>query len=198
MHAIETNYKGYRFRSRLEARWAVFFDALGMSYHYEPEGYDLGELGWYLPDFWLPGQECWVEIKPVDPDDEQRSKCCELAHGLERPFVITAGPPGLERLFVYCSDCTDSSGGTQWWDHGGGFCEPSSPHWSMDFDGAVCICSGNDWSSRDFLTPDFMGVWRGMNTVSKCRHDAAAVEQLSAAVRAARGARFEHGEVPRL
>jgi hypothetical protein len=24
--AIETHYKGYRFRSRLEARWAVFFD----------------------------------------------------------------------------------------------------------------------------------------------------------------------------
>lgn len=26
--AIDTVYKGYRFRSRLEARWAVFFDAL--------------------------------------------------------------------------------------------------------------------------------------------------------------------------
>lgn len=31
MKAIETRYKGYRFRSRLEARWAVFFDALGLS-----------------------------------------------------------------------------------------------------------------------------------------------------------------------
>jgi hypothetical protein len=29
--AIETSYKGYRFRSRLEARWAVFFDALDQS-----------------------------------------------------------------------------------------------------------------------------------------------------------------------
>lgn len=29
---IETKYKGYRFRSRLEARWAVFFDALGISW----------------------------------------------------------------------------------------------------------------------------------------------------------------------
>ena len=27
--AIPTEYKGYRFRSRLEARWAVFFDACG-------------------------------------------------------------------------------------------------------------------------------------------------------------------------
>ena len=42
LKAIETEYKGYRFRSRLEARWAVFFDACGVSWEYEPEGYDLG------------------------------------------------------------------------------------------------------------------------------------------------------------
>ena len=34
---IETVYKGYRFRSRLEARWAVFFDALDIEWYYEPE-----------------------------------------------------------------------------------------------------------------------------------------------------------------
>lgn len=62
--AIETNYNGYRFRSRLEARWAVFFDSLGVPYEYEKEGFNLGEAGWYLPDFWLPEQNCWVEIKP--------------------------------------------------------------------------------------------------------------------------------------
>ena len=61
---IETRYKGYRFRSRLEARWAVVFDAAGIDWHYEHEGYDLGELGWYLPDFWLPGLNTHVEVKP--------------------------------------------------------------------------------------------------------------------------------------
>jgi hypothetical protein len=30
LQAIETFYRGYRFRSRLEARWAVLFDALGI------------------------------------------------------------------------------------------------------------------------------------------------------------------------
>lgn len=40
--AIETVYKGYRFRSRLEARWAVSFDVMGLSYRYEPEGFALG------------------------------------------------------------------------------------------------------------------------------------------------------------
>ena len=49
--AIETEYHGYRFRSRLEARWAVFFDALGVPYEYEPEGYRLPSGRTYLPDF---------------------------------------------------------------------------------------------------------------------------------------------------
>ena len=38
---IETVYNGYRFRSRLEARWAVFFRAVGIEYQYEPEGFDM-------------------------------------------------------------------------------------------------------------------------------------------------------------
>ena len=48
---VETIYNGYRFRSRLEARWAVFFDSLGVDYEYEPEGYELGNGERYLPDF---------------------------------------------------------------------------------------------------------------------------------------------------
>ena len=48
---IETIYNGYRFRSRLEARWAVFFDTLGIEYEYEPEGFELGDGVRYLPDF---------------------------------------------------------------------------------------------------------------------------------------------------
>ena len=53
---IETFYKGYRFRSRLEARWAVFFDALGVEWEYEPEGFVLDDGTCYLPDFRL---KCW-------------------------------------------------------------------------------------------------------------------------------------------
>lgn len=41
--SIETYYNGYRFRSRLEARWAVFFDAAGIKYEYEPEGFELDD-----------------------------------------------------------------------------------------------------------------------------------------------------------
>ncbi len=53
--ALDTEYKGYKFRSRLEARWAVFFDSLGVEWEYEPEGFDLGGGLHYLPDFRLHG-----------------------------------------------------------------------------------------------------------------------------------------------
>jgi hypothetical protein len=35
---METRYRGYRFRSRSEARWAVFFDAAGVGWSYGDEG----------------------------------------------------------------------------------------------------------------------------------------------------------------
>lgn len=75
MKAIETRYNGCRFRSRLEARWAVFFDAMGIEYRYEPEGFEIDINWWcrgegdpidierYLPDFYLPGSQTWIEVK---------------------------------------------------------------------------------------------------------------------------------------
>jgi hypothetical protein len=67
---IETVFKGCRFRSRLEARWAVFFQTLGVRWVYEPEGYELPS-GRYLPDFQLDssrvGGFLWVEVKPDRP-----------------------------------------------------------------------------------------------------------------------------------
>ena len=74
MNAIETYYKGYRFRSRLEARWAVFFDAFGIDWEYEPEGYDLGDLGWYLPDFYLHDSGWFIEVKGRIEDKKELEK----------------------------------------------------------------------------------------------------------------------------
>lgn len=63
--AIETVYNGYRFRSRLEARWAVFFDALGVKYEYEAEGFEIGNGLRHLPDFSIQNGVL-IEIKPKD------------------------------------------------------------------------------------------------------------------------------------
>ena len=62
--AIETVYKGIRFRSRLEARWAVFFDKGRIRWKYETEGFATEDGTKYLPDFYLPDLDIWVEVKP--------------------------------------------------------------------------------------------------------------------------------------
>ena len=69
--AIETYYKGYRFRSRLEARWAVFFDAAGIKWEYEPEGFVMSDGTKYLPDFYLPESKTFFECKGIMSDFDQ-------------------------------------------------------------------------------------------------------------------------------
>lgn len=79
---IETVYNGYRFRSRLEARWAVFFDAMGIKYEYEPEGFEFEDGTKYLPDFlifarhrsWTDEYEpVYAEVKgQMSPDDKHK------------------------------------------------------------------------------------------------------------------------------
>lgn len=63
--AIETRFRGILFRSRIEARWAVFFETLEIPWLYESEGFELPS-GKYLPDFWLPRQKLWMEVKGGD------------------------------------------------------------------------------------------------------------------------------------
>lgn len=99
MKAIQTRYKGYHFRSRLEARWAVFFDALGLQWEYEPEGFDLGDGMLYLPDFRVhyPGEDrrwLWFEVKgdplEVTPDEWRRM----LVFSRSRALYLLDGTPG--------------------------------------------------------------------------------------------------------
>lgn len=90
---IETVYNGWHFRSRLEARWAMFFDNLDIKYDYEKEGFDL-EGQWYLPDFWLSDLECWVEIKGQEPTEEEQNKARLLALYTSYPVHIIYGNIG--------------------------------------------------------------------------------------------------------
>lgn len=112
---IQTEYKGYLFRSRLEARWAVFFDACGVKWDYEPEGYDLGDGIGYLPDFLLHGvtvnhgiykEDCdiYVEVKGqmTDFDALKINRFYQLGcssrddDGVSKTAVLVVGsiPPG--------------------------------------------------------------------------------------------------------
>jgi hypothetical protein len=96
--AITTYYNGCRFRSRLEARWAIFFDAANIGWEYEPEGYQLTNNN-YLADFKLTSfgrlkVDVFVEVKPEKPDTETLRKCFELAIITHTDLIIICGSPG--------------------------------------------------------------------------------------------------------
>ena len=94
---IETLYAGEKFRSKLEARWAVFFDACGVEWEYEPEGYNLGDGVWYLPDFKLKYDTglfdvtIYIEVKGTmrDNDAEKISRFSEAVNRLSKSGDIT-------------------------------------------------------------------------------------------------------------
>jgi ribosomal protein S27AE len=89
--AIETTYKGYRFRSRLEARWAVFFDAIGIKWEYEPEGFELANGTRYLPDFrtsTADGRHKYYEVKPENISEDQKFDCFSKSHGVDAELLI--------------------------------------------------------------------------------------------------------------
>lgn len=92
--AIETVYKGYRFRSRLEARWAVFFDCRRVKWEYEKEGYVLSNGEFYLPDFWLPEFNAFVEIKALPPTDAEINKAKLLRDGSNYTVFLFSGEVG--------------------------------------------------------------------------------------------------------
>jgi hypothetical protein len=67
---IATYQGGIRYRSRLEAKWAAFFELLGWHAFYEPF-----DLDGYIPDFIVHGrQRVLVEVKPVVGMDDPRFK----------------------------------------------------------------------------------------------------------------------------
>lgn len=104
---IDTHYNGYKFRSRLEARWAVFLDKLTIPYLYEPEGFELNTTR-YLPDFQLtqgikrfgddsPLTNIWIEVKPtLELNDTERQKIAQFIRQTTNKLILTAGDPHPE------------------------------------------------------------------------------------------------------
>ena len=89
-----TEFNGTKFRSRLEARCADMMTRLGVHYLFESIKMRLDNGGWYTPDFWLPGQQIAIEIKPCYPHLEEISKCESVSRsGLF--IVLMYGNPGL-------------------------------------------------------------------------------------------------------
>lgn len=204
--AIETHWKGYRFRSRLEARWAVFFETLGVDWQYEPEGFKTSE-GPYLPDFFLPNvrKGLWVEIKPNVKDNAEETA--------ERKLLDVVTHTGCDGTILK---------GDPWENAGEDlYLRPGVPDWSgsaifglMDDGGAgvydcpYCFCTcpncgkvGFEFDGRgaricwdecgDGARIDDFDYGTHPDKVYSANHP-----RILRAASAARAARFEHGESP--
>lgn len=183
MKAIETKYKGYRFRSRLEARWAVFLNHLGIPFSYESEGFDLGNAGRYLPDFWLPGIKAWLEIKGCEPDEAEKAKAEALFEQGGDPVLLAVGEPGYGSLSLFCLDTCDSGGGLSWWE---------GCRWMVrrsDYNAVVIGVPSAHVNDRTWHKDDYRPLPFVVND-----HFCQECHGLNDAFNAARGARFEHGE----
>lgn len=108
--AIDTYYKGNYFRSRLEARWAVFFDEVGIKYQYESVGFEIGQ-GYelpngkktinYLPDFYLPDFDAYLEIKPPVnvwsiAESNQFDRIKWGIFSTQKKLIVAFGNPGTD------------------------------------------------------------------------------------------------------
>lgn len=102
IRAIPTQYNGYKFRSRLEARWCVFFDLIGIDYEYEPEGFYLSDGRKYLPDFRVTncdGSQIYYEVKRKNSKGDGKLECLikDLEESLE--YDHNTGEPKTNFVF---------------------------------------------------------------------------------------------------
>ena len=96
-----TAFDGTVFRSRTEARWAVFFKTVGVPYEYEKYSFffpyltgqeDIGRSR-YTPDFYLPEHHLWIEVKGFEPDMTELAKGYRLARQTKEPVFFYVGFP---------------------------------------------------------------------------------------------------------
>jgi hypothetical protein len=201
LQPIQTRYKGHHFRSRLEARWAVFFDALGVHWEYEPEGFDLdGTL--YLPDFRVTTGDLvyWYEVKPLGLPFDAAGKFFKFQELLaaerykdyeDATFLNTEA-----RLLI--GDPVDVFVGKHACPRCGCDVEPeafsaSEPEWGFlcyDCDAVTASGGGNPWETGFAGVPFYPHKGWIVTTFANYTLLQRKVGQACAA---ARSARFEHG-----
>jgi len=194
MQAIETEWKGYRFRSRLEARYAVLFSEMGLDWDYELQGFKLHDGRQYLPDFYLRDFNLFVEIKGGSASDRAKSKLRDF----DSPIILFENLPtfsspldGLDGT-LFTHDVCDSGGGVY----------PACEAHIMR-----CIKCGKwvvDVRANDSRLGDDRHLVDPQNGHQKwgpfCEHGYHAMFRVAGsledATESAKSARFEHGESP--
>jgi hypothetical protein len=183
MKAIKTSYRGYSFRSRTEAKWAVFFDKLGLLWYYEEQGFVLPDSGCYLPDFKLilPTDELvYCEVNGCEADDfadPEISKLREFATESRCKIVLLTGVPEYRVYNQFVPDSMPNSFTAVFFQDYEPFLMTASDYWfqvlKLDSRTGRLHFNLNDRALRKAFGRGYLE-----------------------AVAAARGARFEHGESP--
>lgn len=128
MASIPTKYEGVQFRSRLEARWAAFFDLLGWKWEYEPI-----DLAGYIPDFVITKSLHYVdrrivEVKPIvglDQDVRKAKRKIEKSGWRGAAMIVGAS------MFPYPDDIDVVEGGSIRIGHHGYIRDDGSSWWDV-------------------------------------------------------------------
>ena len=147
---IPTVVNGIKFRSRLEARWSIFFSSLNLNWYYEYQGFKINDV-WYLPDFLIitpSNEQHWIEIKPFNETYNLKYDLFKKSiqtHRLHKRCSLLSGDP-LDYLlykhepYMPCPRC-------------GGWLEHQDFHysgWGGDGHGVLCnYCDEETPSGRD-------------------------------------------------
>jgi hypothetical protein len=140
-------------------------DAMGIAWEYEYEGFDLGKNGYYLPDFYLPNDGYWAEVKAGKPTVEELKKAVALFVMTRKPVIILDGMPN-DRSYYFVGGMATEDCGNPW----------GYPGICM-LDLFMCYYKGRFYIS----------------TATGCATSEGFDEVLDG-IAAARSARFEHGE----
>ena len=187
---IPTFYKGYEFRSRSEARWAVFFDTLNMQWTYEPEGYTLSSGVWYLPDFYLLESNTYFEVKGAD-EVADLSKIIALGRDLRAPVAVGFYDITFQADADFSYNAYELEGKEDSWLVR---CRKCKKYFFLGSSGGwACRCCGFYDGDNTFSNLPFSGDLCNMDDKFYTYND-----PVIRAVVAARRARFEHGETPKV
>ena len=97
----QVHYDGHHFRSTQEARFACFFNELAVDYAYEPDTYEFplspespllpthpSNSVKYIPDFYLPSFDVFIEVKAKYPLPIECFKAWSLSQQTNKDVII--------------------------------------------------------------------------------------------------------------
>ena len=145
---IETTYKGTTFRSRLEARWAMFFDCVEWDWEYEPF-----DANGYIPDFVLLGDRpVLVEVKPAASQRELELHVPRLERALTGHWAQDILIVGVKPYDIVRTDCWRDQPCIGWLGEGDDYyvSEGCPSRWAWDA-GVWWRCAGLDGVRNDGL-----------------------------------------------